>query len=113
MSEGNYTGHISTTLIIKCMDFLSVAKTLLIGKVSFRCEEIEVQVQEMTCSRSGTEKALLMTVFALSSVGSESLQKRGRVWRGCCRAIYCKAMLAPLCVLGFSGLKRLKVLRRA
>lgn len=56
------------------MDFLSIAKTLLISKVSFRREEIEVQVQEMTCNRSGMEKAL-MIVFALSSVGSESLQK--------------------------------------
>lgn len=57
------------------MDFLRVAKTLLISKVRFPCEEIEVQVQEMTCNRSGIEKALLMTVFALSSVGSESLKK--------------------------------------
>lgn len=73
MSGGNCTVT-SAPLLITGRTTSYVYKTLLISKVSFRCEEIEVQVQEMTCSRSGIEKAPLMTVFALSSVGSESLK---------------------------------------
>lgn len=46
------------------MNVFSVAKTLLISRVSFRCEEIERQMQEMTCVRFGTEQRPLMAVFA-------------------------------------------------
>lgn len=57
----NSTSHIAP-LLTKCMNFLNVARTFLISRVSFRCEEIEVQVQEMICIRYGIEQALLMTV---------------------------------------------------
>lgn len=48
----NSTSH-TAPLLIKCLNFLNVAKTLLISRVSLRREEIKVQVQETFCLRSG------------------------------------------------------------
>lgn len=50
-----------------------------------------------------------MTVFALSLwIHAESLKSEEGCGAGAV-GLYCKAVCAPLCVLGFSGLKRLKV----
>lgn len=43
-------------LLIRCLNFINVAKTLLISRVRLRCEEIEVQAQEMFCIRFGIEQ---------------------------------------------------------
>lgn len=55
MRKVNNTSHTGPVLI-KCLNFLNVAKTLLISRVSVRCEEIKVQVQETFCIRFGIEQ---------------------------------------------------------